>query len=69
MKGQTVTDNAINAIKRSISHTEIVTLDYDSLTLQALKLASDDWTAANGVVELWGNDNGDQWRVHVKRET
>lgn len=57
------------AIDRSVSHNEIVTIDYDWNALQQLILASDDWVDNDGLIELWGTrEDGEEWRVHVRRE-
>lgn len=60
------------AITRSISHQEIVTIDlahglYDSQILADLQVACEDSVAANDArTEYWGtNEDGDEWRVHV----
>ena len=64
---------AEQAIKRSISHNEIVTLDlavipYDSAILTDLLVACDDSVDANdNVTEYWGKtEEGNEWRVHVR---
>jgi hypothetical protein len=58
---------AANAIDRSISHTEIVTIDYDSDAASDLSVECDDNVSANGVTEYWGtNDEGNEWRVHMR---
>lgn len=58
---------AANAINRSISHTEIVTIDYDSDAASDLSAASDDSVEANGLTEYWGtDDDGNEWRVHMR---
>lgn len=59
------------AIARSVSHNEIVTLDYDAEALDALESESEGSVdnTAYGVHELWGTtDDGDEWRVHVRAE-
>lgn len=60
------------AIARSVSHTEIVTVDYDAATAEELAAESEDsvppYTTASGQVlaEYWGTtEGGDEWRVHV----
>ena len=59
---------AKDAIARSVSHNEIVTIDYtDSDALQTLLVEGDDWIEANGVAEYWGTtESGSEWRVHVR---
>jgi hypothetical protein len=60
---------AADAIDRSISHTEIVTIDYDSDAASDLSAASDDSVEANGLTEYWGtDDDGNEWRVHMRDE-
>jgi hypothetical protein len=61
--------NAKQAIERSVSHNEIVTLDHDSEALDALESESEGSAdnTAYGVHEFWGTtDAGDEWRVHVR---
>ena len=61
---------AEKAIARSISHTEIVTIDGNGADMQDLSLQCEDSVDAvssYGVVEYWGTtDDGDEWRVHVR---
>lgn len=60
---------AETAIKRSISHHEIVTLDYDSDAMADLAAECEDHVTANEVEQYWGTtDDGDEWRVHVRHE-
>lgn len=72
-----MTMTAEQAIARSISHNEIVTLDYDADVYQELLdrvLEADngiksDWVDANEVTEFWGTtDDGDDWRVHMRHD-
>ena len=57
------------AIARSVSHTEIVTLEYNWETIQDLLVWSDDNVETETVHEFWGtDDDGNEWRVHVRRE-
>lgn len=59
---------AERAIARSVSHNEIVTLDFDTEANEELQLACEDAVVANGVTEYWGTtESGDDWRVHVRR--
>lgn len=61
------------AIERSISHNEIVTLitytreEYDALCAE-LRVKSDDHAdrGYDDVTEYWGTSDGDDWRVHVR---
>ena len=53
---------AQEAIARSTSHNEIVTLDeYSEKNYEILLVECEDSTEANGVMEFWGAD----WRVHM----
>ena len=55
-----------NAIARSVSHGEIVTVEDEPGLQDALLCACDDHVSANDVHEFWGTtDDGDEWRVHV----
>lgn len=56
------------AIERSISHNEIVTLDWSEDLESELDNRCED-SANNttyGLLEYWGNDEG-EWRVHLRR--
>lgn len=56
------------AIARSISHTEIVTLHYTAELEAALDRVADDSVDANGTVEAWGTTpGGSEWRVHLSK--
>ena len=58
---------AEQAIARSVSHTEIVTLDHDEDALEYLLAVCEDSVEANGLTETWGTTpDGDEWRVHVQ---
>lgn len=58
---------AEQAIERSISHNEIVTLDYSRDALSFLSSECDDSAEAHGATEFWGtSEDGDDWRVHVR---
>ena len=58
---------AANAIERSISHNEIVTIDYDRDAASDLSVECEDNVSANGMTEYWGtNDEGNEWRVHMR---
>lgn len=60
---------AQSAIERSVSHNEIVTIDYDAEAAIDLSLESDDSADGEGVTEYWGTDEaGNEWRVHVRDE-
>lgn len=60
------------AIARSISHTEIVTIvatdtkEYERITTDLL-VACEDSAESNGVDEFWGTADGSEWRVHVTK--
>ncbi len=62
----------VAAIARSISHNEIVTVDYDVTLADMLSAESDDSVvnSAYRVTEYWGTDeDGNEWRVHMRHET
>jgi len=57
---------AANAIDRSISHNEIVTLPYDADIASDLLVECEDSTESHDVTEYWGTtEHGDTWRVHM----
>lgn len=63
---------AQDAIKRSISHNEIVTLDYDRQIAADLLAACTDHVTSDGITEYWadaedstGSDGKMAWRVHM----
>lgn len=56
--------SALEAINRSISHDEIVTLRYTDELAANLFVECDDWVDTGRVVEYWSYD----WRVHLIRE-
>lgn len=65
--------SAEQAIARSVSHNEIVTIDYSASIAEELGNASEDsvpaYTTASGAVlaEYWGTtEDGGEWRVHVR---
>lgn len=59
--------NVEQAIARSISHNEIVTIPYSPAVEDELILACDAWTqAGDDIGEYWGvDDSGAEWRVHM----
>jgi len=60
--------NAGQAVVRSITHNEIVTIDWDSADRDYLAIECEDWVANGPVTEFWGTDaDGDEWRVHLVR--
>ena len=62
---------ATSAIARSVSHTEIVTLEYDSAIYAELLELCDDYASNPELrkTELWGTDaDGNEWRVHMRAE-
>lgn len=62
-----MTKQAKAAIDRSVSHNEIVTLDYAYEVATDLSAESEDSVEANGVTEYWGTrDDGEEWRVHLR---
>jgi len=59
--------DAEQAIARSISHNEIVTIDYSGDAQTDLLVEADDWTDNGDIREYWGTtDDGDNWRVHMR---
>ena len=57
---------ADDAIARSISHDEIVHLDYASDIALDLRDVCDDSVTNDDVTEYWGHtETGDAWRVHL----
>lgn len=60
---------ADRAIARSISHTEIVTIDYDAATAADLDAMCEGSAEAERGTEYWGITDGDEWRVHMRRPT
>lgn len=60
---------AQDAIARSVSHTEIVTLPYDEAVAGQLAVLADDSVEADGTHEYWGTDeDGHEWRVHLRED-
>lgn len=58
---------ADQAIARSLSHTEIVTVKDQPGLKMALLVRCDDNVENEGEEEFWGvDDDGDSWRVHVR---
>ncbi len=61
---------ASQAIERSESHNEIVTIDYDAIGAEYVAAECDDSIVANHVTEYWANDpnseDGMLWRVHMR---
>lgn len=55
------------AIARSISHNEIVTIDWTVQLAADLHDASDDSVDTGDTVEYWGEIEGEHWRVHLIR--
>ena len=69
---QAVADEIAQALERSESHDEIVTLDWtDARERELLDQDYSDYSDAHGTFEAWANDdddgNGMKWRVHLKR--
>ena len=62
--------NARQAIERSESHDEIVTLDYDVDAIETLQAECDSSVHGNDMTEFWANDPASEtkmlWRVHVR---
>lgn len=63
-----MTKQAEQAIARSISHNEIVHIEANPASAEYLEIAeaSDDSVDTGGMVEFWGERDGDTWRVHVR---
>ncbi|HEY8943205.1 MAG TPA: hypothetical protein VIM73_03035 [Polyangiaceae bacterium] len=67
---------AEKAIKRSVSHNEIVTIDFDAEGRDELRVSCEGYAdnKAYGVEEYWGtllSDVGEtigEWRVHMRVE-
>ena len=54
------------AIKRSVSHTEIVSLEWTADLEAALLAECEDSVTTEDRVEAWGKtEDGDEWRVHL----
>jgi hypothetical protein len=54
-------------IERSISHNEIVTVDYDISLAMDLAAECEGSVETTDRVEYWGTtDEGDEWRVHLR---
>lgn len=69
---QTQIDRVNDAIARSISHNEIVSIPYSSEAHAALRAVCEGHVDTNDHrgSEFWGSDEGDEWRVHlVRRES
>lgn len=58
-----------DAIDRSISHDEIVHLDYSDVVAADLLAECDDSVENGDVVEYWGERDGQPWRVHLTRRS
>lgn len=58
-----------DAIARSISHNEIVTIDYSEADYEDLLVECDDRADNNDVHEFWGtrDEDGKEWRVHMRK--
>lgn len=63
---------AEQAIERSVSHNEVVTIDYSEEAELTLSAECDDSVSANGVTEYWANDPESEtamlWRVHMRND-
>jgi hypothetical protein len=65
----TSSETVDDAIDRSISHTEIVTIDFTPGTYAELVAVCDDYVDRHdGVSEFWGIHMTDsaEWRVHMR---
>jgi hypothetical protein len=68
-RARTMSDGAKmvrDAIARSRSHDEIVTIDDYPGVRSALKRAASDSVNAGPVFEFWGGRGRSEWRVHVR---
>jgi len=55
------------AIERSISHNEIVTITAGPEAIDELSVRADDIVRVEPMFwEFWGTENGEPWRVHVR---
>lgn len=61
----TSVQEADDLIARSIEHDEIVSAKWTDELADELSTRSDDWTTNGDVLEFWGEDSGDDWRVHL----
>lgn len=71
------TNDKINeAIKRSISHNEIVTVEVDDLSEAAIEVSviSDDCDSCEGIergevtgTDIWGNVDGEDFRLFLRK--
>lgn len=63
-----VSDDVAEAIERSMSFNEIVTIDHDDLIIAELRLVAHDWVRGNDSTEFWSLTPAglDDWRVHVR---
>jgi hypothetical protein len=57
---------AAEAIERSISHDEIAYCEHTTENLESLMVECDDSVENGEVIEFWGEDDGQDWRVHVR---
>lgn len=63
----TTATKANQAIARSVSRNEIVTVDYDASVASELVAESENHVQGNDVTEFWGiTPTGDEWRVHMR---
>ena len=57
---------AADAIRRSVSHNEIITIDYTNATYSDLLHECEDHVDVGGYEDMWGTtESGQEWRVHV----
>ena len=56
------------AIRRSVTHTEAVRLQWSQELETLLRAESEDSVDANGVFDAWGRDSdGHSWRIKLSR--
>ena len=68
-QAQAAASDALAAIQQSIRQNEIVTLPWSADVYIDLLALCDDSAGTENVHEFWGvDDEGEEWRVHVRRD-
>ena len=62
----TITTTAIEAIDRSISHNEVAYCIDTQANRDRLFFECDDYVDTGEVVDYWGGNGDDEWRVHIR---
>jgi hypothetical protein len=71
----TINDQIKSAIKRSISHNEVVTMEVDDLSEAAIEVSviADDCDSCDGIergdvigTDIWGNVDGEDFRLFLR---